>query len=117
MVSERGQNEAWLKFIEVEAARFSETWTAIGASQYGAASRRRRLARDVDLVILAPTDSAGGYFVMNATALPDALTFVVVRRGGKYVISNHIGFAPPVPGWPPAWWNSGDPVVDALPDS
>jgi hypothetical protein len=96
---------------------FVDVWGNLDLSRYGAASRRRRLAADYDLVILAPTGNTGGYFVNTATSIPNALTFVVVRTGNGWLIANHTGSAPPRPGWPPAWWVPDDPAVDALPDS
>jgi hypothetical protein len=117
MLQEREGNSTWDDFTKAEVSQFTAVWGSIDLSQYGAASRRRRLARDMDLVILAPVGSTGGYFVMSATVLPDALTFVVVRKGSEWKISNHLGSAPPVPGWPPVWWSSSDPAIADLPEA
>ena len=89
---------------------------SIDPEKWGAASRRRRLARDYDLVILAPVGDTGGYFVNTATALQQALTFVMHDVNGAWLVANHIGSAPPRSGWPPAWWATNDPAVEGLVD-
>ena len=91
-------------------------WGPVDPEKWGAASRRRRLARDYDLVVLAPVGETGGYFVNTATALPQAMTFVMHNVNGAWLVANHIGSAPPRPGWPPAWWATNDPTVEALTD-
>lgn len=117
MLSQRHSHEEWRNFVDVESRSFMDAWGPLDLAQYGAASRRRRVARDYDLVILAPVGTSGGYFVMAATAIPDAMPFLVVRRNGAWLVANHVGTAPPTVGWPPAWWMPSDPAVDALSDT
>ncbi|TCC43501.1 hypothetical protein [Kribbella sindirgiensis] len=108
--------EAWAGFVETETNQFVTTWEPLDPDRYGAASHRRRIARDYDLVILAPVGSSGGYFVTSATAVPNALIFVVHRESDAWLVSNHVGMAPPTPGWPPVWWATQDPSIEALDD-
>jgi len=68
-------------------------WGPVDPEKWGAASRRRRLARDYDLVVLAPVGETGGYFVNTATALPQAMTFVMHNVNGAWLVANHIGSA------------------------
>lgn len=117
MLSDRENSEAWQEFVASETHQFIETWGPLGVREYGAGNRRRRLAKDVDLVILAPVGTKGGYYVMTATAVPDALTFVVRWKEGSWRILNHLGYAPPTPGWPPIWWAPNDPAIEALPEA
>jgi hypothetical protein len=116
MLRERNQNETWRDFLQVEASQFVETWGSLDFDQYGIASRRRRISADLDMVILAPVGSSGGYFVLTATALPNAFTFLVTRTSDGWRVSNHLGIAPPVPAWPPVWWVTDDPFIAALPE-
>lgn len=116
LAERREPQETWDDFVGAEARDFSSTWSSIDPGKWGAASRRRRLARDYDLVILAPVGDTGGYFVTTATALPQAMSFVMHNANGVWLVANHIGSAPPRPGWPPAWWSTNDPAVDALND-
>lgn len=109
--------DTWAGFITTEARDFVEAWGQIDPDKWGAASRRRRLARDYDLVILAPVGETGGYFVNTATALPQAMTFIMHNVNGAWLVANHIGSAPPRPGWPPAWWTTTDPAMEALTDA
>ncbi len=115
---ERGQPaEVWADFLAVERQMFVDAWGPLHPDAFGAASRRRRLSRSYDLVVLAPVGTSGGYFVTTATAIPDALVFVVHHKGAQWLVANHVGTAPPEPGWPPVWWNTNDPAIDGLPDS
>jgi hypothetical protein len=101
--------EVWADFVAIESDQFISVWGPLNTDHYGAASHRRRIAADYDLVILAPTGKSGGYFVTSATVVPNALKFVVHRETAGWLISNHLGTAPPSPGWPPAWWDPEDP--------
>jgi hypothetical protein len=116
LLTEHKPMEAWEEFVASEAINFAVAWAPLSPSGLGAASRRRRVARDYDLVILAPVGESGGYFVTAATALPDAITFVMHHIDGGWLVANHIGTAPPRSGWPPAWWAINDPVIEALPE-
>ena len=116
LVEDHEPTEAWIGFVETETASFVKAWGQIDPDKWGAASRRRRLARDYDLVILAPIGETGGYYVDTATALPHAMTFVMRNVNGTWLVANHMGSAPPQPGWPPAWWTTDDPAVEALTD-
>lgn len=115
MLLRRAQSDNWNDFVETERRAFVEVWSSLNPDQVGAGSRRRRIARDYDLVVLAPTGNTGGYYVTTATILPSALVFVVHWSGTQWLLSNHIGAAPPTPGWPPAWWSASDPTIDRLP--
>jgi hypothetical protein len=109
--------EFWEEYVGNEAEQFVEVWGPLDPSNLGAASRRRRLARDYDLVVLAPLGaSTGGYFVTTATMLPNALVLLMRRVGNKWLVSNHVGSAPPVPGWPPSWWTTLDTAFEGLSD-
>jgi hypothetical protein len=109
-------SDVWSKFVRSESSMFSTAWGSVNLDGYGAASRRRRIGRDFDLVILAPLGGSGGYFVITATVIPNAMPFVVHRRDHQWLVAAHVGAAPPVPGWPPTWWSSDDPAVEALPE-
>lgn len=117
VLSERPDNDLWKNFLATEAAQFAEAWGSIDLAHYGFASRRRRMARNYDLVILASLGSStNGYFVTTAAVIPNAFTFLLVRESHGWRIANHVGMAPPTPGWPPVWWHTGDPVIEALPE-
>lgn len=109
-------NEVWEGFVLTEARNFVQAWGSLSLDNLGAASRRRRIARDYDIVILVPVGDTGGYFVTAATALPNALTFLMHHINGQWLVANHVGNASPQPGWPPTWWALNDPAVEALPD-
>ena len=111
------EHAVWKDFAASEAHQFAEAWAGIDFDTYGVASRRRRMARDLDLVILAPTGGSGGYFVMTATAIPDAMTFLVRSTDEGWRVANHAGVAPPSPGWPPSWWITDDPALTGLPEA
>ena len=115
MLGRRAASEVWRSFVETERRTFIEAWHALDPDELGAASRRRRLARDYDLVVLVPLGNTGGYFVTSATLLPNALTFVVYHSPNSWLVASHIGTAPPEPGWPPAWWSVNDPNIVDLP--
>lgn len=117
LLRERAPAEVWADFVTGEARTFIEAWGSLDPDAYGASSRRRRLSREHDLVVLAPVGRNGGYFVTEATVLPNALIFVVRRTNDGWLVANHVGTAPPQPGWPPIWWTTSDPAVEALPDS
>jgi len=117
LLRERKPTDVWSSFVAIETEMFVGSWGSLEPGSYGAASQRRRLSREYDLVVLAPVGQSGGYFVTTATAIPDALTFVVHRKDDRWRVANHIGTAPPQPGWPPIWWNVNDPAVVALPES
>lgn len=117
LTNSREPEVEWYAFIQSETALFTTVWGPLDIAHYGAGSRRRRLSRELDLVVLAPLGDTGGYLVHEPTALSSALTFVVRRVNGSWRIVNHIGVAPPLPGLPPVWWSTDDPAVEALPDS
>lgn len=106
----------WEGYVKAEAHQFTEAWRRFDPAKLGAASRRRRMSRDYDLVILVPLGPSGGFFVTSATLLPNALPILMHRVDGKWLVANHIGHAPPMPGWPPAWWNPADPAFESLPE-
>lgn len=116
LLNDHKPKEVWEEFVLTEAHSFVLAWGSLSPDRLGAASRRRRVARDYDIVILAPVGESGGYFVTAATALPNALTFLMHHINGRWFVANHVGNAPPQPGWPPAWWAFNDPAVEALPD-
>jgi hypothetical protein len=91
-------------------------WGSIDPEKYGSASRRRRVARDYDLVVLAPVGDTGGYWVTTATSIPNALLFSMHRTGNSWLVASHLGAAPPTPGWPPTWWVTDDPAITSLPE-
>ncbi|WP_143202984.1 hypothetical protein [Streptomyces sp. CB02460] len=115
MMASRGDHELWENFASSEVDAFQASWGEIDPDQLGGASRRRRVARDYDLVVLAPLGESGGYFVNSPTPVPGGMTFLMHRVGENWFISNHLGTAPPQPGFPPAWWVVGDPSVEDLP--
>ena len=116
LVEVREPAEVWSSFVEVEAAGFANAWANLTPDDTGAASRRRRMSRDCDLVIIVPLGKSGGYFVMSATALPDALTILMRHDGEQWLVANHLAAALPIPGFPPVWWNVNDPAIEVLPE-
>ncbi len=116
MIDARGNHELWEDFSAFEIEEFRSTWGDIDLDRLGAASRRRRIARDYDLVILAPTGGSGGYLVNSPTPVPGGLTFLMHHSEGHWLLSNHLGVAPPLPGLPPSWWTIEDPAINALPE-
>lgn len=116
MLRDRQACEEWNGFVQIESHLFRRAWEGYDPSEWGAASHRRRVGREFDLVLLAPTGGTGGYFVMNATAVPNARPFLLRRTPVGWRVAHHAGSAAPVPGWPPTWWTSEDPAVDALPE-
>lgn len=107
----------WQEFAASESRQFADAWSDVDFDSYGLAGNRRRVAADLDLVILAPVGPSGGYFVMTATAVPDAMTFLVRHADDGWRVANHLGVAPPQASWPPVWWTTSDPAIAALPDS
>lgn len=116
LVAKREPAAVWEAFVASESAQFAEAWRDLDPNTYGAASRRRRLSEDHELVVLAPVGDTGGYMVTGPTALPNALTFVVRHSPATWLVANHAGPAAPVPGWPPTWWSPHDPAIDELPE-
>ncbi|MFG5719927.1 hypothetical protein [Streptomyces murinus] len=112
MMNSRRDHELWEAFTADELS----AWGNIDPDRLGGASRRRRVARDYDLVVLAPVGESGGYFVTSPTPVPGGLTFLMHNSNGNWLVANHIGVAPPAPGFPPTWWVVGDPSLEELPD-
>lgn len=108
--------DLWTEFVAIESNAFAQGFSSINMDDFGIASNRRRIGRDHDLVIIAPVGSRGGYWVSRATAIPSALTFVVSRSGSGWRVAAPFATAPPLPGWPPTWWMSENPALEALPD-
>jgi hypothetical protein len=117
LVGQREPSLVWSSFVETESAKFANAWAAFEPDDTGAASRRRRMSRECDLVIIVPLGKSGGYFVMSASALPDALTILMRHDGTQWLVANHVAQALPIPGFPPVWWNVNDPAMEALPDA
>lgn len=116
MLALRSESDEWQAFVDTEARQFAAAWGGINFDEYGTAGNRRRIAQDLDLVLLLPVGSEGGYFVMSAMAIPNAMPFLVRRYGQTWRIANHAGQAVPVPAWPPIWWVTDDPDIQALPE-
>ncbi|MFE0185848.1 hypothetical protein [Streptomyces olivaceus] len=114
MLQVRGDHSLWVEFTSSEVSSFVEAWQRLDPETLGGASRRRKVARDYELVVLAPVGDSGGYYVNSATIVPGALTFLMRRHGGRWVLASHLTAAPPAPGFPPAWWVVGDPSVEEL---
>lgn len=115
MLNRREPGDLWSSFVVSERSQFADSWHSIDIDEWGAASRRRRISPDCDLVVLAPTGGTGGYFVTSATNIPNALVLTTQRCGDRWQIANHLGGPPPAAGMPPTWWVPHDPAVDALP--
>lgn len=115
LLNQREPPELWSAFLASERNQFADAWQSIDTDEWGAASRRRRISPDCDLVVLAPTGGTGGYFVTSATNIPNALVLTVQRSGDRWQVANHLGGPPPAGGMPPTWWIPHDPAVDALP--
>ncbi|NCD18865.1 MAG: hypothetical protein EOL89_02610 [Actinobacteria bacterium] len=107
--------ELWAELVREEGLQFSEAWANLDPAHLGAASRRRRIARDYDVVVLVGLPTGDGYFVTSATMVPNSFTFLMHRCEGDWLVANHVGIAPPAPGWPPSWWTIGDPAIESLP--
>ncbi|WP_274563234.1 hypothetical protein [Streptomyces spiramyceticus] len=116
MMSSRSDHELWENFASSEVQNFQDAWGELDPDQLGGASRRRRVGRDYDLVVLAPVGESGGYFVNSPTPVPGGLTYLMHNVEGNWFLANHLGGAPPQPGFPPTWWVVGDPSVQELPD-
>ncbi|WP_345552062.1 hypothetical protein [Streptomyces lannensis] len=116
MLQNRRDHELWGDFTDSEITGFRDAWGYLDPEELGGASRRRRVARDYDLVVLAPVGDSGGYYVNSATIVPGALTFLMRRHEGRWVLASHLTTAPPTPGFPPAWWVVDDPSVEELQD-
>lgn len=111
----RGQASLWKEFLHSEQTQFVSAWGGeTPLSDAGIARKRRRLSEDVDMVILAPGASEGGYFVTSAVSIPNVLYFLVRRHQSGWLVANHIGFAPPTPGIPPVWWTPLDGTWNEL---
>lgn len=109
--------EVWEEFVETERGQYVQTWGDIDVNQWGAASRRRRIAPDYELVILTPLGKyETGFMVHGLTALPAAVTLVMHRTSHGFRVASHVAEAPPIPGWPPSWWVRNDPAVNQLPE-
>ncbi|WP_206501839.1 hypothetical protein [Streptomyces chrestomyceticus] len=114
MLQNRGDHNLWGEFASAEVDAFLEAWQNLDPETLGGASRRRIVARDYEVVVLAPVGDSGGYYVNSATIVPGALTFLMRRHEGRWVVASHLATAPPTPGFPPAWWVVGDPSVERL---
>jgi len=115
MMESRKDHALWNDFAASEIAGFLESWDHIDSEKLGGASRRRRVGRNYDVVVLAPVGSGGGYYVDSPTPVPRALTFLMRRHEERWVLASHMAAAPPSPGFPPSWWVVGDPSVEDLP--
>lgn len=116
IMSSRGEHDLWEAFSSAEVDAFQDAWGGIDPDQLGGASRRRRVARDYELVVLVPLGESGGYFVNSPTPIPGGLTFLMHKYNGNWLLANHLGVAPPLAGFPPTWWVVGDPSLEELPD-
>lgn len=116
MLDQGSSHPTWSDFVQSENYQFMTEWSSLDIDSYGVAGHRRRVAADLDVVILAPVGPAGGYFVMTATAIPNAMVFLVRYTEDGWRVANHIGISPPAPGWPPTWWTTDDPTTATLPD-
>jgi hypothetical protein len=112
-------SELWKSFCMTERDQYLQLWGDIDISRWGAASRRRRIARDFEIVILSPLGEYAntGFIVKQLTALPGAIKLVMHHTDEGIKVATHVAEAPPTPGWPPAWWVTDDPAVEALGDS
>jgi hypothetical protein len=106
----------WDDYVTAEAEQFKQAYGSLDSTALGAASRRRRMARDYDLVLLVPIENGDGFFVTSATALPNAMTLLMHRVDGRWLVANHVGIAPPTPGFPPSWWTTADSTFAELPE-
>ncbi len=118
LASQRADHPLWADFVLTEANLFGADWRAFAPGHVGAASKRRRVAADMEVVIVVLLEGAGsdGFFVESATLLTGALTILLRREGSRWLVLNHVGIAPPTPGMPPTWWALWDPAVEALPE-
>ncbi|WP_329328729.1 hypothetical protein [Streptomyces luteogriseus] len=116
MIRSRGQHDLWEAFSSAEFEAFRNAWGEIDPDRLGGASRRRRVGPDYDLVVLVPLGESGGYFVNSPTPVPGGMTFLMHKQDGKWLLANHLGIAPPLPGFPPTWWVVDDPSLEELAD-
>ena len=118
LAEKRSSHPLWAEFAASESDQFAKAWGPFAPDAVGAASKRRRVSGDSEAVIIAPLSGAGrnGYFVTQPTLVQGAVTLLMRRTGGRWLLASHLALAPPQPGMPPIWWNTGDPAIDALPE-
>lgn len=79
----------------------------VAEGRAGMASNRRRVADDLDAVLLLDTEAVGGALPPNTMVGPPHVHALVIRvQDGQWLVAGH-GYNPPVAGWPP---QSGTPT-------
>jgi hypothetical protein len=118
LVTAREPAEFWKGFTQAEGEQFAEALAPFEPGRIGLASRRRRIARDYDLVILALLPKNGeGFMVTEPTMLNNAQTLLMHKVDDVWLVASHVATAPPVPGLPPTWWAQGDTAFQDLEES
>ncbi|GAA3846506.1 hypothetical protein GCM10022380_75780 [Amycolatopsis tucumanensis] len=65
-----------------------------------------------ELVRMAPLGThSDGYLVHTPSVLPVSMDLLMHKIGEEWKVAAFGAAAPPLPGWPPAWWIDGDPAA------
>lgn len=79
----------------------------VSEGRAGVASNRRRVAADLDVLLLLDPDQVGGAIPSDALVGPPHVHALLVRfQDRRWLVAGH-GYNPPAPGWPPT---SGSPT-------
>jgi hypothetical protein len=108
MIAQRGAHEQWQAFIEFESNAFESSLRSFG--RVGAGNRRRQVAPDLDIVVLASVGDTDGYWIADA-AMVAGLRFLMRRHEDGWKLLNDVAGAPPILSWPPVWWTVNDPSI------
>ncbi|MBG0827543.1 hypothetical protein HS041_07175 [Planomonospora sp. ID67723] len=111
------KSRLWRPFIKSEKLQFKEAWGIARKELWGVAGKRRCLGPNYELVILTPLGERETGYIVNAPAgLPAAMQLLMHKSDGQWKLAAFGAHAPPLPGWPPAWWIEGDPAAEAATD-
>ena len=100
-------HEMWLPFSACELEQFTTAWASIPLERMAVATNRRRV-EDGEIVLLVDRSSYPDQLIMWQPTPAIGLPFLVRNDGYGWLVSNHVGDRPPLPGWPPDWregWN------------
>lgn len=114
----QSEHPLWPTFINSERNELLKGISGTPPDRWAMASRRRCVGPGYELFVFSSLSDEyrHGLEVRAPTLVPNSLSVLMHLTPDGWQLAAFTAEAPPLPGWPPAWWIKYDPVAEAATD-
>lgn len=108
------EHPLWSTFLEIERQSYLKTLSNFRPGEWGVATGRRCVGPGYELFQFSRLSGEfrHGLEVLATTIMPDSTTLLMHLSPQGWKVAATGAYAPPQPGWPPAFWAVGDPAAE-----